>query len=99
MSSIRVPILNTNEFVEVFSDELSLDNLETVINLLRMELAPLKVWYKIAVSIAFASIIFPSLLLFIPQMEYYRQEMIEGFDYILGEVCENMPKEGTHLVV
>jgi RNA polymerase-associated protein CTR9 len=47
--SILVSIQNTDEFVEVFVDELP-DDVRDLLNLLRAELAPLDIWHRFAVE-------------------------------------------------
>jgi hypothetical protein len=52
MTSIKVPILNTMECVEMFPDELPVGDLDynDLIDVMRSELAPLSVWRACAVS-------------------------------------------------
>ena len=49
---IRIPILNSSSFVEIFPDELPVGELDynDLIDVLRAELAPLKIWRACAVS-------------------------------------------------
>ena len=49
VGSILVQISGTNQFVEVFVDELP-DDVQDVLDLLRAELAPLEVWHAFAVE-------------------------------------------------
>lgn len=46
--SIKIPIENSNEFVEIFPDELPTD-VNDVLEVLRAEFAPLKIWRAVAV--------------------------------------------------
>ena len=47
--SIRIPVANSNEFVEIFVDELPID-VNDVLDVLKAELAPLKIWRAVAVK-------------------------------------------------
>jgi hypothetical protein len=59
MSKLSVACLNrAGETVEIFPDELNDLDYEDVIDLLRAELAPLKTWRKVAVSILFGVLSF-----------------------------------------
>ena len=54
-ASIQIPMVNSDEFVEIFPDELPITGGEMdyndLIDVLRSELAPLKVWRSCAVRI------------------------------------------------
>lgn len=49
LRSIRIPIANSVEFVEIFPDELP-DDVNDVLDVLKAELAPLKIWKAVAVE-------------------------------------------------
>jgi RNA polymerase-associated protein CTR9 len=47
--TIRIPIANSAEFVEIFPDELP-EDVNDVLDVLKAELAPLKIWKAVAVE-------------------------------------------------
>lgn len=53
--AIRIPILNTKDDFEIFPDELPINegDYDDLIDILRAELAPLKVWRSCAVRITY----------------------------------------------
>lgn len=60
LKSIKIPIANSQEYVEIFPDELP-EDVNDVLDVLKAELAPLKIWRAVAVN----TLLFLHFLLFL----------------------------------
>lgn len=99
--SIRIPKLGTNEFVEIFPDELPHDenvDYNDLMDVLKSELAPLKVWRACAVIAKMRFITGFYALTFLQstffQVEYHRQGFHSEFDVILDDLVDSLKDEG-----
>jgi hypothetical protein len=86
--SIHIPIANSAEYVQIFPDELPSDANE-VIDVLKAECAPLKIWRAVAVSSLSVSLSISHL----SQVEYYRQGEYQNFELVLSEIVSTIEQD------
>jgi hypothetical protein len=95
-TAIKFPLFHTPEIsVEFFPDELPEDH-NDVIDCLRLELAPLKIWKTCAVSDVHNVNLY---LIRFRQLEYYKQGEIQGFDAVLQDIVNELKNPGVFLLV